>query len=80
MTPAAKSASALSAQYVTIQHAAAALAVDTKTIRRRIADGTLPAVRVGARRPGALRDTRPIRIPADALATIVEPVTARGAR
>lgn len=68
------------AQHVTIRDAAEALAVDPKTIRRRIADGSLPAVRIGTRRPGTVRDTRPIRIPADALATIVEPITARGAR
>lgn len=68
------------AQHLTIRDAADALAVDPKTIRRRIADGSLPAVRIGTRRPGTVRDTRPIRIPADALAAIVEPVTGRGAR
>lgn len=67
-------ASAELCQHVTIKHAASALNVDPKTIRRRIADGTLPAFRVGIRRPGTLRDTRPIRIPADALAAILSPV------
>lgn len=33
-------------QYVSIRGAAELLAVNTKTIRRRIADGTLPASRV----------------------------------
>lgn len=79
--PAPKSAPATShlGPHLTIKAAAAALAVDPKTVRRRITDGTLPAVRVGVRRPGTLRDTRPIRIPADALATLVEPVTLGGA-
>lgn len=63
-------------QHVTIQQAASAWQVDPKTIRRRIADGTLPAVRVGIRRPGTLRDTRPIRIPLDALAVLTEPMNA----
>ena len=66
--------------YVTIAEAATALAVDSKTIRRRISDGTLPAVRVGFRRPGTLRDTRPIRIPAEAVVTILTPVTAPAQR
>ncbi|MFD6056826.1 excisionase family DNA-binding protein [Rhodococcus wratislaviensis] len=34
---------------MTVQQAADVLAVSTKTIRRRIADGTLPAHRVGPR-------------------------------
>jgi excisionase family DNA binding protein len=71
-----KSQPAPLAQHVTIQEAAGALAVSTDTIRRRIADGTLAAVRIGARRPGTLRDTRHIRIPAAALSSVVEPVTA----
>lgn len=74
MTPDKRPASADLCQYVTIQQAASALHVDPKTIRRRIADGTLPAFRVGIRRPGTLRDTRSIRIPADALAAILSPV------
>ena len=63
-------------QYVTIQQAASAWQVDPKTVRRKIAEGTLPAVRVGIRRPGTLRDTRPIRIPIDALADLTEPMNA----
>jgi len=34
-------------QYETIQHAADRLCVDPKTVRRRIADGTLKAYHVG---------------------------------
>jgi excisionase family DNA binding protein len=62
------------ASYCTVQEAAGALAVDHKTIRRMIARGELPAVRVGARPAGAIRDTRPIRIPVDALAAALHPV------
>lgn len=67
-------------QHVSIQTAAAVLDVNPKTVRRMIAAGALPAVRVGTRRPGTLRDTRRIRIPADALASLVEPVTTGGVR
>lgn len=69
-------ASADLCQHVTIQQAASAWQVDPKTVRRKIAEGTLPAVRVGIRRPGTLRDTRPIRIPIDALADLTEPMNA----
>ncbi|GAA2085599.1 hypothetical protein GCM10009840_23460 [Pseudolysinimonas kribbensis] len=62
-------------QYVSLQHAAAACELDSKTLRRRIADGTLPAVRIGTRRPGAGRDTRPIRVKLSDLARLMEPVT-----
>ncbi|MDT0157248.1 excisionase family DNA-binding protein [Microbacterium sp. ARD32] len=44
--------------FITIQQAADALAVSTKTIRRRIADGTIPAKRIGS---------QIVRIPANAL-------------
>ena len=66
-------------RYVTLQDAARAFAVDVKTIRRKIAAGELPAVRVGTRSPGTIRDTRPIRVPLAALAVLSEPVaTVRG--
>lgn len=45
-------------EYITINQAASALAVSTKTIRRMIARGDLPAKRIG---------TQIVRIPADAL-------------
>jgi excisionase family DNA binding protein len=62
--------------YCTIQDAASYLAVDPKTIRRLIAGGTLPAVRVGFRPSGTTRDKRPIRIPVDALKLAVDPMNA----
>ncbi len=46
------------AQYLTTSEAASALGVSTKSIRRLIASGDLPAKRIGARM---------IRIPSDAL-------------
>lgn len=66
------------AVYVTISQAAAALAVDPKTIRRYIADGSIPAVRLGSRVPGSIRDTRAIRIPAAAIEQALHPVAAGG--
>ncbi len=45
-------------EYITINQAASALSVSSKTIRRRIADGTIPAKRIG---------TRMVRIPSHAL-------------
>ena len=60
--------------YITIAEAATALALDRKTIRRKIATGELPAFKVGASRPGSIRDTRPVRIPMVALSTILEPI------
>ncbi|MBO3664069.1 excisionase family DNA-binding protein [Microbacterium stercoris] len=45
-------------EYTSIQQATSALSVSTKTIRRRIADGTIPAKRIG---------TRTMRIPAHSL-------------
>ena len=45
--------------------AAARLGVSTKTLRRRISDGTIPAVRIG----------RLIRVPASALASVGRPLT-----
>jgi excisionase family DNA binding protein len=62
-------------QYISLQEAASALHVDTKTVRRLVARGILPAVKIGARKPGALKDTRLVRIPADALASILSPIT-----
>ncbi len=66
-------------QHVTIQHVAGLLDVHPRKVRAMIADGTLPAVRVGARRPGTIRDTRRIRIPLDAVTAVVEPVSALSA-
>lgn len=60
--------------YVTIADAATALAVDQKTIRRKIAAGELPAFKVGASNPGTARDTRLVRIPAVALSGLLEPI------
>lgn len=50
---------------VSIDDAAATLGMSTKSVRRRISDGTIPAVRIG----------RLIRIPADALASVGRPLT-----
>jgi excisionase family DNA binding protein len=61
--------------YCTVQVAAEAYDVDPKTIRRMIASGNLPAVRVGHRSAGTIRDTRAIRIPVAALAAAFPPVT-----
>lgn len=36
-------------KYVTLEHAADRLGVNTRTIRRRIAEGKLPAYRLGPR-------------------------------
>jgi excisionase family DNA binding protein len=35
------------AQFVTVRHAAAHLGISTRTVWRRIADGTIPAYRLG---------------------------------
>jgi len=61
-------------EYLTIAEVAAILKVDKKTIRRRIAAGELPAVKIGSRAPGSARDTRQIRILASALPQILEPI------
>lgn len=61
-------------QYVTQQQAASALHVDVKTIRRMISKRELPAVKVGVLPPGRVKDTRLLRIPADALDAILSPV------
>lgn len=50
--------------YVTISEAAERLALSTKTVRRLIARGELPALRIG----------RSIRIPATALDTLGRPL------
>lgn len=52
-------------QYTTLADAAARWAVSTRTIRRRIATGELPAVRLSA---------RAIRINEDDLASLFKPV------
>lgn len=68
-------------QFVTLQEGATAYRCDVKTLRRRIADGSLPAIRIGTRRPGTLKDTRPIRVRVSDLEAIMNPVvTAGGAR
>lgn len=54
------------ASYVTIQGAAEILSCSTKTIRRKIASGELPARRIGARM---------IRVDAADLAELGRPVT-----
>ena len=72
--PVERETSTLVPPYVTIANAADALSVDRKTIRRLIASGELPAVRIGNRTPGTIRDVRPIRIPAHAIAEMLEPV------
>lgn len=53
------------AEFIPPTDVADRLGVSVKTVRRRIADGTIPAVRVG----------RLIRIPADAIASIGSPLT-----
>jgi excisionase family DNA binding protein len=53
--------------YLTIQTAAERFGVSTKTIRRRIADGTIPAVRIGP---------QIIRIPAASLDGLGRPLSA----
>lgn len=55
--------------YVTIAQAAERLGVSRDTIRRRIADGTVPAVRVGP---------RSIRIAVEDLAALARPIPAGG--
>lgn len=57
--------------YLTLDDVAARLGVSVKTARRRVADGTLPAVRIG----------RLIRVPASALDSVGRPLTvAKAAR
>lgn len=57
--------------HLSIEDVAQSTNLSTRTVRRRIADGTIPAVRVGRR----------ILIPADALLTIGRPLTvAKAAR
>lgn len=51
------------AQYITIQTTAARLSICTRSVRRLIADGTLPAIRLGH---------RTVRIPAAAVAGLAE--------
>lgn len=58
-------------RYVSVQEAADLLSVSQKTIRRRIADGELDAVRVGS--------GRSVRIPADAVGQLLRPLTANAA-
>lgn len=65
-------------QYVSINEAAQWLSVDDQTIRRKIAAGEIPAFKIGQLRRGALKDTRPIRIPVDALESLLHPVTLAG--
>lgn len=55
---------------VTLDEAAAHLHVSIKTVRRRIADGTIPAVRIG----------RLIRIPAAALESVGRPLAVAKAK
>ncbi|MGC5583032.1 helix-turn-helix transcriptional regulator [Ornithinimicrobium sp. W1665] len=54
---------------LTIAQAAERLGVSTYTIRRRIADGSLPAVRIG---------TRAIRVDADDVDALARPILAGG--
>ena len=56
--------------YLDIPAVAAVLDVSTHTVRRRIADGTIPAVRLG----------RLIRVPADALADVGRRIPSAGVR
>ncbi|MCL2090883.1 MAG: helix-turn-helix domain-containing protein [Micrococcales bacterium] len=62
-------------QYVTVARVAKQHGISPKTVRRWIADGTLPAFKVGPPPRSRLRDNRPIRIPASALDAIMQPVT-----
>ena len=63
-------------KFLTIRDIEDAGIASGKTIRRKIASGEIEAYRVGKRRPGTLRDTRKIRIPAEALDALLTPVTA----
>lgn len=57
--------------YLSLNEVAARLGVSVKTARRRVSDGTLPAVRIG----------RLIRVPASALESVGRPLTvAKAAR
>lgn len=61
-------------QYVSVDDAAAALSVNPQTIYRMIARGDLSAVKIGKRRPGAVRDSRHLRIPVSAIAEAIDEV------
>jgi excisionase family DNA binding protein len=50
-----ESATAPRRPLLTIAEGAARLAIDQKTLRRKIAAGDLPALRIGSGRSGALR-------------------------
>lgn len=61
----------LDPEFYSPAEAAARLNVSTKTLRRRISDGTIPAVRIG----------RLIRVPASALESVGRPLSvAKAAR
>ena len=63
-------------RYLTVSAAADLLGVSVPTIRRWINEGALPAVKIGPKPRGAVRDNRPVRIPADSLSRVIEPVWA----
>lgn len=56
-------------RYYSIECAAETLGVTTRSIRRWIADGTIPAYRIGA---------KVVRIPEDALAGALRPIPTAG--
>jgi excisionase family DNA binding protein len=60
----------MSSNLITLQDAAGRLSLSTKTVRRLISRGELPARKIGAR----------ILIPADALDALGRPVTIAAAR
>ena len=61
-------------RYLTVTEASALLGVSVVTIRRWIADGALPAVKLGPRPRGVARDNRPVRVIASSLADVIEPI------
>lgn len=64
MTRDGSSTEPFDASYITLQHAARLYRVSERTIRRRIADGSLRAYRVG----------RLIRVSADDVGALAEPI------
>lgn len=59
---------------IPLQQIAAEQNVSVKFLRSQIASGDLEAYKLGSRKPGTLKDTRPIRVTPAAYAAWLEPI------